>query len=92
MTDEQNKWERRARYQSEALKKQVGGDHYKTHSIQPIEVIQEYGLSFACGNAVKYVLRTKDSAKLTPRAKRIEDLEKAKHYLELEIGHLKGIK
>ncbi len=58
-------------------RKQVGGDHYVSHKIQPFDVIDEYDLSFYEGNALKYLLRRKGN--------RLEDLEKAKHYIELCI-------
>lgn len=64
---------------SEARKSQVGGDHYKSHKIQPIDVIDEYALSFRLGSAIKYILRDKDTDK------RLEDLKKARHYLDWEI-------
>ena len=70
--------------------KQVGGDHYAKHQIQPWDVMQEY-LSpeafqgYLQGNVIKYVLRYKDKGG-------VQDLEKAQHYLEMlisvqEIGH-----
>ena len=46
--------------------------------IQPIEFIHKNGLSFIQGNIIKYVCRYK--------AKNgIEDLQKAKHYIDLLI-------
>lgn len=60
-----------------AKNKQVGGDHYKRHSIQPWDVIDEYELDFYEGNALKYLLRRKGD--------RVEDLKKAIHYLEKEV-------
>lgn len=54
--------------------RQVGGDHYKLHKVQPWDIIEEYGLDFFEGNALKYLLRKKDN--------RVEDLKKAVHYLE----------
>lgn len=56
-------------------KKQVGGDHYAKHSIQPWDIIDAYGLDFYEGNAVKYLLRYKDK-------NGVEDLKKAIHYIE----------
>lgn len=60
-------------------------DHYHFSEFEPIKVIQAWDLSFALGNVVKYIARAgrKDSSKL------IEDLEKAKRYLELELEHLR---
>ena len=61
----------------DSLKRQVGGDHYKRLPIQPWEIIDACGLGFYEGNALKYLLRKKDN--------RIQDLEKAIHYLEHQI-------
>ena len=63
--------------------KQVGGTHYSKHKIQPLDIIDEYQLSFRLGNVVKYVLRKKGHTK-----KRIEDLRKARDYLDKEIERL----
>ena len=60
----------------------LGGDHYSRHSIQPWDVIEEYGLDFWEGNALKYLLRRKDGVSRT------EDLRKAVHYLEHQIIRL----
>ena len=54
--------------------KQIGGSHYKDYSIQPWDIIDCYGLDFYEGNVLKYLLRTKGD--------RMEDLQKAKHYLD----------
>lgn len=62
--------------------KQVGGNHYVQYKIQPWHIIAEYGLDFWEGNVVKYVLRRK--------ANRLEDLQKAKHYLEYLIEREKS--
>ena len=61
----------------EDKKKQVGGDHY-LKAIQPWDIIRAWDLNYWEGNIVKYVLRHKGKGK-------IEDLEKAKHYLEYLI-------
>jgi len=53
---------------------QVGGTHYTKHKIQPWDIIDAYGLNFYEGNALKYLLRRKGN--------RLEDLQKAKHYIE----------
>ena len=58
--------------------KQIGGNHYKNKGIQPIEYILSNNLGFCEGNVVKYVTRYKDK-------NGIEDLEKAKHYIEFLI-------
>lgn len=61
-----------------ALETQVGGDHYKTKAIQPVEYIHANGLGFCEGNVVKYVSRWRDKNGL-------KDLEKARHYLDILI-------
>lgn len=58
--------------------------HYKSGGLEAIDVIEAFGLGFALGNCVKYVLRAgkKDAAK------EVEDLRKAKFYLERQIATL----
>jgi hypothetical protein len=63
--------------------KQVGGDHYSRHRIQPWDIIDEYEMGYYEGNALKYLLRDKDPAK------RVEDLQKAIHYLEAAIARIR---
>ena len=58
-----------------ASTKQVGGDHYKM-SLQPIDVIDAWGLDFYEGSALKYLARHR-------KKNGAEDLKKAIHYLEL---------
>ena len=60
-------------------KKQVGGNHYDM-SISPLDYILENNLGFVEGNIIKYVSRYK-------LKNGIEDLKKAKHYLEILIEH-----
>lgn len=57
---------------------QVGGDHYKKFTIQPIEYIHANNIPYMEGNIIKYVTRWRDK-------NGIADLEKAKHYIELLI-------
>jgi hypothetical protein len=61
----------------DVLSRQVGGTHYK-RAHQPWEIIEEWGLDYWAGNVVKYILRYKFK-------NGVEDLEKAKHYLEYLI-------
>lgn len=61
-----------------ALDHQVGGDHYKGFPIQPVEFIHGNGLGFLEGNVVKYVARYKVKGGM-------QDLLKAKHYIDLLI-------
>lgn len=67
-----------------ALDVQVGGDHYRTMKIQPVEFSHKNNLNYCQGNVVKYLCRYK-----TKNGK--ADLEKAKHYIDLlidmEYGH-----
>mgnify|MGYP002414206718 CR=1 FL=1 len=65
--------------------RQIGGNHYKSFHIQPYEFISKNDLSFFQGNVIKYVCRYKNK-------NGIEDLEKIKHYCELEIKKLKDTK
>jgi len=59
-----------------ATLKQVGGNHYKDCKIQPIEYIYANNLTYAEGNVIKYVTRSR-------RKGGRKDLEKAKHYIEM---------
>ena len=65
--------------------RQVGGKHYKNFPIQPYEFISKNNLSFFQGCVVKYVCRYLQK-------NCIEDLEKIKHYCDLEIKKLKDTK
>ena len=64
--------------------KQIGGSHYKHFHI-PYEFISKNDLSFFQGNVIKYVCRYKFK-------NGVEDLEKIKHYCELEIKKMKDLK
>ena len=63
--------------QGDVMSKQVGGNHYRK-AIQPWDIIEEWQLNFWAGNVLKYLLRY-------PYKNGVEDLEKAKHYLEYLI-------
>jgi len=57
-------------------------DYYNCDKkIEPIRVIQNWDMNFSLGNVIKYIFR----AGSKPGASRLEDLEKAKTYLEFEI-------
>jgi hypothetical protein len=64
--------------QTPALDLQIGGDHYKSMAIQPVEFIIANDLGFCEGNAIKYICRYKSKGG-------IEDLKKAKHYIDMLI-------
>jgi len=68
---------------AEPMKTQVGGTHYTKLKIQPIDYILANDLGFPEGAVVKYVTRWKDKGGL-------QDLEKARHMLELYISALKS--
>lgn len=57
---------------------QVGGSHYKEMKIQPIDYIVENEIPYREANVIKYVSRYKSKNGL-------EDLQKARHYLDLLI-------
>lgn len=59
-----------------ALDIQVGGEHYKSKGIQPVEYINANDLDFFQGNVVKYVTRHKDK-------NGAQDIKKAIHYLQM---------
>lgn len=59
-----------------ALDKQVAGDHYKTLAIQPVEFIHANGIDYLAGNVVKYISRHKAKGGAS-------DVRKAIHYCEL---------
>lgn len=59
-----------------ALDVQIGGVHYAAKAIQPVQYIHANDIGFFEGNVIKYVTRWKDKGGL-------EDLRKAKHYIEL---------
>lgn len=56
---------------------QVGGKHYQ-RAIQPWDIISEWELDYWEGNVLKYLLRWKHKDG-------VQDLQKAKHYLEYII-------
>lgn len=51
---------------------------------EPIKVIEQFGLGFCMGNALKYILRAKF------KGRELEDLKKALWYLERRIPHGPG--
>ena len=72
-------------HEGSKLKEQVGGDHYSKLAIQPVEYITKNKLSYLAGNVIKYVTRYKDKNGL-------QDLQKAKHYVEILIELEEGKK
>ena len=62
-------------------------EHYCMGGLEAIDVIEAYGLNFALGNAVKYVLRC---GRKGCDADAIRDLEKARAYIDREIARRRG--
>jgi hypothetical protein len=56
--------------------------HYKVGGIETIDFIEAKELGYNLGNVVKYVTRADH------KGNRLEDLEKARWYLDREIGNL----
>ena len=61
--------------------------HYTEGGVEPIDLIESQGLNFNRGNVVKYVVRAgrKKSKGKTLLVKELEDLKKARFYLQREI-------
>lgn len=59
-------------------------EHYNV-GIEVITFIESWDLNFSRGSAVKYICRS--GVKIV--AKEIEDLEKAKQYIQFEIDRIK---
>ena len=68
-----------------ATDKQIGGKHYTGFKIQPIEFIVKNKLSFIQGCVIKYICRF-------DKKNGVEDLEKIKHYCDLQIQLLQNKK
>lgn len=60
--------------------------HYTQGGIETIQVIEAWGLGYNLGNAVKYISR---AGKKDPE-KTVEDLKKARWYLDREIKRREG--
>ena len=59
-----------------------GPSYYQRGSCDVWDFIRENGLNFHLGNAIKYIARAGHKTK-----NKIEDIEKAIHYLENELEH-----
>ena len=61
-------------------------DHYggKNSVYEAIKVIEAWGLGFCLGNTVKYICRA------GAKGARLEDLKKARWYLDREIQNAEG--
>lgn len=65
----------------------INPNHYKQHGIETIDIIEAWDLNYRLGNVVKYISRAglKDSTTVTNMY--LEDLKKARWYLDREISH-----
>lgn len=63
-------------------------EHYggRANAYESIKVIEAWSLNFNLGNTIKYISR----AGKKPNSSRLEDLEKARWYLDREIETLKS--
>lgn len=68
------------------VKDNIKPDHYKAGQGDVISFCQQHGINFSRGNVIKYVTR---AGKKDPD-KELEDLEKAREYLDREIEKLKA--
>lgn len=67
------------------MKFQVGGTHYKELKIQPLEFAIANRLDFFQKDILKYIIRRKGD-----KEKRLEDLRKARHYLNIYIDTIEN--
>ena len=65
------------------MEEQVNHPSHYVKGIEPIDIIESWDLNFSLGNAIKYILRS------PYKGKQIEDLEKARWYIDREIERLK---
>ena len=65
------------------MEEQVNHPSHYVKGIEPIDIIESWDLNFSLGNAIKYILRS------PYKGKQIEDLEKARWYIDREINRLK---
>ena len=83
LNDKYTEIERVRQHKSSAWDTQVGGSHYKQFKIQPMQFALENKLDAAQQNVIKYIMR--HSFKNGK-----QDLEKAKHYIDLMIEFYYG--
>jgi hypothetical protein len=55
--------------------------HYQSGGLEAIDVIEAFGLGFCLGNTAKYILRA------GRKGDAVEDLKKARWYLDREISN-----
>ena len=69
-------------------------EYYADTKIECIDYIIDKNLDFPLGSAIKYITRAgkKHEAGMNDKEKAIQDLEKAKVYIDFEIQHLNGMR
>ena len=65
------------------MEEQVNHPSHYVKGIEPIDIIESWELNFSLGNVIKYTLRAPYKENM------VQDLEKAKWYLERELQRLK---
>jgi hypothetical protein len=60
------------------------GEHYKKHSIEAIDVIEDWELNFNLGNVIKYIARARY------KGTELDDLVKALWYLSREVQKIEN--
>lgn len=60
----------------------INPSHYKTETIEAINVIESFNLDYHLGNVVKYILRA------GKKGNKKEDLQKAEWYLKRAIERI----
>ena len=58
--------------------------HYQGKTFEVIDIINDYGLNFELGNAIKYILRA------DKKGNKKQDLEKSIWYLNHELSKFRG--
>jgi len=75
--------EEQAMLQSDVIK---NPKHYERYAIEPVSFIMNNELPFWMGNVIKYIMR----AGYKSETNELQDLEKAKRYIDMRINQLEG--
>ena len=76
--DEAYEEQYREEYPSMKTDDKINPDHYNNTSIEPIDVIEDWGLGFHLGNAIKYIKRAGQKGEESFE----DDISKAVWYLQ----------
>lgn len=89
-TNAENKYEINEIYMGKTFDNVENPHHYTSGKIEVIDFIEDKGLGFCLGNVIKYVSRAgkKHSVGKSNKEKEIEDLKKARWYLDRRIKEL----